>query len=191
MFTEYQIRASFIKVLQQALSETGVTGYKVLARNPQVMTWDNDTVLVDKINTRRHGFQATEYWNKVDWVPDEEKFVWRNMRKAEVWIEEITFQISIVHKRGVNDNINTMTGEDVVKRLVMWLNARGSAKKMRNRTDVPFAPVFTSQTRSQTYTDESDIHQVDEQFDFRMIVLQVWDEKIDPVTALDWETHPI
>ena len=191
MFTEYQIRASFIKTLQQALSETEVSGYKVLARNPQVMTWDNNTVLVDKISAVRHGFQSTEYFNKVDWIPETEKFKWRSMREAEVWLEEITYQVSIVHKRLVTDNLDTLTGEDVAKRLIMWLNTRKNAAKMRGRTDVPFAPVHVFQLRPQAYTDDSDIHQVDEQFDFKMIVVQFWDKKIDPVTALDWESHPI
>ena len=62
---------------------------------------------------------------------------------------------------------------------------------MRGREDVPFAPVFTSATRSNVYEDDSDNKQIEESFDFKMIVLQVADLDSKVVDELAWETHPI
>lgn len=186
MYSEYQIKAAMIKVLEQALSDTEVSGYEVLARNVQTMTHDNDVVLVDKISTRRHGFQSHTY-KKCRNNADGELCFW----KSEEWIEEIIFQISVCHKRRVSDTIDSMTGEDVLKRLQMWFNSHHGARSMRERKDVPIAPVHVFQARSQTYNDDSDNHQIDEQFDISVIVLQTWDTKPRTLDGWEVETHPI
>lgn len=185
MYTEYQIRASVIKVLKQALSETETTGYVVMARNQQKMTNEEDVVLLDKLNTQRIGWQGRDYYT----IEKEDESL--ELHKFEEWIERITFQVSVVHKRKVTDTIDSLTGEDVVKRLQMWLNSAHGASVMREMTPAPFAPFLISQTRSQPYTDESDIHQVDEQFDFGICVPQRWDEKQVDISDWEIETHPI
>lgn len=180
MFSEYQIRASFIKALKQGLEEMEVPGYTVLARNPPNMTYDTDCVLIDKINMKRQGFQQNAY----EWIDEK-------LLEKDEWIEEWTWQLSILHRRKVEDTIESMTGEDVGARLMMWLNSSRGARAMRGRTDVPFAPVFTSQLRNRAYQDDSEIYQIECSFDFRMIVLQVhaWDVK--EITNWYWTTHPI
>ena len=62
---------------------------------------------------------------------------------------------------------------------------------MRHRTDVPMAPVFTSQKRTRTYTDENDVYQQEESIDFRLQVVQTMTLGEFAVTAWDWETYPI
>lgn len=189
MFTEYQIRASFIKALEQALTETGIDineenpqHWEVMARNQPVMTFGDRTVLIDKISLKRQGFQGKAY----HWFEELGEFV-----EQEQWIEEITWQVSVIRKRLETDDIETITADDVAKKLVYWLNSSHGASAMRGRTDVPFAPVFTSATRTNVYEDDSDNHQAEEQFDFRMIVLQTADRKENKLEGIDWETHPI
>lgn len=194
MFTEYEIKASLIGALEQALAETGIPtgegGWEVMARNQPMMTYGDKVVLVDKVSLKRQGFQSRAY-NTRDVKDKEGKVIGVKHTEREQWIEEIVWQISTVRKRQTDDDVGTMTADDVLKSLVWWLNSRKGAAAMRGRKDCPFAPVFTSATRSQVYEDDSDNKQVEESFDFKMIVLQVADMDSKIVEELDWETHPI
>lgn len=194
MFAEYEIKDSLIAALEQALEETGVPtgegGWEVIARNPQVMTYGDKVILVDKVSLKRQGFQSTVY-GKVDVKDKNGKVIGVKHVEREQWIEEIVWQVSAVRKRQVDDDVGTTTADDVLKKLVWWLNSRRGAAAMRGREDVPFAPVFTSATRSNVYEDDSDNKQIEESFDFKMIVLQVADLDSKVVDELDWETHPI
>lgn len=183
MYTEYQIRAAFISVLEHALQETGVEGFPVLARNPQLMTRDDSIVLIDRLSVKRIGFQGRFY--------DINELDESRLNERMQWIEEHSWQVSVCRQRQITDTISTQTGDDVVEKLTAWLNSRRGAWHMRHRTDVPMAPVFTSQKRSRTYTDENDVYQQEEQFDFRLQVVQTMTLGEYAVTAWDWETHPI
>ena len=183
MYTEYQIRAALISVIETALKETGVEGFTVLARNPQNMTRDDCVVLIDRINAKRIGFQGRWHdWNEA---------VESRLNERMQWIEEMTWQISVCRQRQITDTINTQTADDGVEKLTAWLNSRRGAWHMRHRTDVPMAPVFTSQKRTRTYTDENDVYQQEESIDFRLQVVQTLTLGEHAVTAWDWETHPI
>lgn len=182
MFKEYQIRAAMLGVLRQALEETLISGYKVVARNPQVMTGGDKLVLLDRIHTRRCGFQGREY---VGLLPDQ------SFKQREVWIDEIYWQVSIIRKRQVSDGVNTETGDDVAKSLVWWLNSSRGAEQMRKREDVPMAPVFCKESRMRPYGDDGDIHQYESSFDFRCQVLQIGEFPVDEIKAVEAETYPI
>lgn len=183
MYTEYQIRAALISVIEHALKETGVEGFPVLARNPQLMTRDDSIVLIDRLNVRRIGFQGRWY--------DPNELDESRLNEQMEWIEELAWQISVCRQRQITDSISTQTGDDVVEKLTAWLNSRRGAWHMRHRTDVPMAPVFTSQKRTRTYTDENDVYQQEESFDFRLQVVQTLTLGEHAVNAWEWESHPI
>lgn len=180
MFTEYQIRAAFIDTIKEALEDLGIEGWKVQARNAQVITSGNKVILVDRLFTRRVGFQGRQY------VKSETA-----LKEIEEWIEDITWQISVIRKRKVSDDINTVTGLDISKRLIGWLNSGRGADAMRGRSDVPFAPIFCRESSQKRYEDDSDINQYEASFDFRMEVLQILDFDSPVIKALDIETYPI
>lgn len=183
MYTEYQTRASLIKTLNLALEESKVTGFKVMARNPQLMAHADRVVLLDRLYVRRIGWQSHEYLR-----PKPESVL---LRKAEVWLEEVAWQISVLRKRQVSDSIDTMTGSDVVNYLVAWFNSHHGAAAMRGRTDVPMAPVLCKQVRLQTYSDDSDIHQVEGAIDLKAIIVQSLADDVPDVKSWEVETYPI
>lgn len=191
MYSEYEIRASLIAALEQALSETQVPGkWEVMARNQPVMTYGNRVVLVDKISTQRNGFQGRGYHTEYEESEKEGKR-FKKKTEFEQWIEEITWQISVLRKRLPDDDVGTLTADDVAKKLIWWLNSRHGAAEMRGRKDVPFAPVFTSSARTQEYDDDSDNHQAMEQFDFRMMLVQTAGLDTKIIEGFDVKTYPI
>ena len=185
MYTEYQIRAALIKVIKQALDEMDVSGYQVVQRHQQTITHEYDCVIVDKINLRQNGFQAHRIVKGKD---SEGKDI---VVKRWEWIETWTWQISVAHRRRVEDTIDTLTGEDVAQRLRVWLDSAEGAWQMRTRKDVPFAPFQTFDLRLRSYKSDSDINQVEATFDFKMNVLQVRDMKPIMIDGFDWEVHGI
>ena len=182
MYTEYQIRAAFLKVIKQALSETHIVGFSVMARNPQVIVGADNVVLVDRLFTQRLGFQSRDYLPRLG-----SNF----LTEREKWIDEITWQISILRKRNLEDNISTVTNNDVSKNLIWWLNSRHGAEAMRTRTDVPMAPVFVKQSNVSPYMDDNEIHQYTASFDVKTQVLQVAGFETPAVDITDIETYPI
>lgn len=185
MFTEYQVRAALLKTLELALSEMKVSGFEVKTRNPQVMANADRVVLLDRLYTRRNGFQSREYAPSVRGVPSSP------LNEVEVWCEEIGWQISVLRRRDVTDDINTFTGNDVAKAIVAWFNSGKGAEAMRNRTDVPMAPIFCRESRVRPYSDNSDIHQMEATADLRTIVLQTLGNEVPDIKAWEAETHPI
>lgn len=182
MFTEYQIRAAMLAVLTQALTETGVTGYKVMARNPQVIAGGDKIVLLDRLHTRRCGFQGRDYVGR---APNQV------FKEREKWIDEVYWQVSVIRKRLTTDTKTTETGDDVAKRLVWWLNSDRGAAQMRGRSDVPMAPVYCKESRMRPYSDNGDIHQYESLFDVRTQVLQTGEFLANEIKAFEAETHPI
>lgn len=187
MFTNYQLRAALIKTLQTALAESKIQGYKVMARNQQVMTNADRVVLVDHLFTRRNGFQGRDVivrpkegvvktahempgkgW-EIDIEPD------REVIGQEQWVETVAWQLSILRKRLVSDDITTITGDDVAKMLCAWLNSAHGAAVMRGNATAPFAPFFAKEVRAKPYSDNSDIHQFEAAVDFHMSVVQTYD----------------
>ena len=185
MYTEYQIRASFIAVLKQALADMGVTGYVVIERNQQTMTHAYDCVIIDKTNMQQNGWQS----NRIVVGKDEEGH--KLVVKRQDWLETWTWQISVAHRRQVNDTIASMTGEDVANKLRVWLNSASGAAAMRHRTDVPFAPFQVFDLKLRPYKDDSDISQVEAIFDFKMNVVQFRDSEPRKIEGWDWEIHGV
>ena len=195
MFTNLHLRAALIHTIQQALAETHLENWKVMARNPQVMANADRVILVDYLYSRRNGFQGRDVivkpregvvktvtelpdgWH-IDIAPE------RTVIGQEQWVETVAWQISVFRKRLVNDNISTVIGDDVAKTLEAWLNSRHGAKVMRERKETPFAPIFAKEVRSKTYTDDSDIHQMEGALDFQMSVVQTLDLASADVTGL-------
>ena len=185
MYSEYQIRAAFIEVIKQALLEMDVSGYTVIARNQQTMTHAYDIVIIDKINMHQEGWQSHRILKGYD--AEGRKII----VKRQDWLETWTWQISVAHRRSVNDTVNTLTGEDVANRLRVWLNSSVGADVMRNRKDVPFAPFQTFDLRLRPYKDDSDINQVEATFDFKMNVVQFRDTEPKPIEGWEVEIHGV
>ena len=185
MYTEYQIRASFIEVIKQALAEMDVTGYVVIARNQQTMTHEYDCVIIDKIDMRQNGFQSHRI---VKGYNEEGK---RLYVKRQDWLETWTWQISVAHRRNVNDTINSITGEDVANRLRVWLDSSDGAQVMRSKQKVPFAPFQVFDFRLRPYKSDSDISQVEATFYFKMNVVQFRDTEPKTIDGWEWEVHGI
>lgn len=203
MFTNYKLRSALIQIVTRALAETGVQGFKVMARNPQVMANADRVVLVDYLFSRRNGFQGrevivrpTEGWVKnphflpngdiaIDIDPPREVF------GQEQWVETVAWQFSILRKRLVSDDISTMTGDDVAKLLVAWFNSAHGAAVMRGNQIAPFAPMFTKEIRAKPYTDDSDIHQFEAAIDFHMSVVQTFDLPSADVKKVEITDVPI
>lgn len=185
MYSEYQIRASFIEVINQALEEMGVSGYTVIARNQQTMTHEYDCVIIDKINMRQNGFQSHRILKYCD------KDGNRIYINRQDWLETWTWQISVAHRRSVDDTIESLTGEDVANRLRVWLDSADGADAMRSRTDVPFAPFQVFDLRLRPYKDDSDIFQVEAMFDFKMNVVQFRDTEPIKIEGWEWELHGV
>lgn len=185
MYTEYKIRKSFIDVIKQALDEMGVIGYTVIERHQQTMTHDYDCVIIDKINMRQNGFQSHRI---VKGYTEEGKPIYV---KRQEWLETWTWQISVSHRRSVEDTVESITGEDVANRLRVWLNSAEGAHVMRTREDVPFAPFQTFDLRLRPYKDDSDINQIEAIFDFKMNLVQFRDTEPKTIDGWDWEVHGI
>lgn len=185
MYTEYQIRKSFIEVIKKALFDMDVTGYVVIARNQQTMTHAYDCVIVDKIDMRQNGFQShrilkgkDEQGNKI-------------FLKRQDWLETWTWQISVAHRRNVNDTVESITGEDVANRLRVWLDSAEGAAYMRGKTDVPFAPFQVFDMKLRAYKDDSDINQIEATFDFKMNVVQYRDTEPKTIDGWEIEVHGV
>ena len=202
MFTNLHLRAALIQTIQQALAEIKIGGWKVMARNPQVMANADKVILVDYLFSRRNGFQGRDVIVKpregviktVTETPDG----WhinidpkRTVIGQEQWVETVAWQISVFRKRLVNDSVDTITGDDVAKSLTAWLNSRHGAKVMRERQTTPFAPIYAKEVRSKPYTDDSDIHQMEAAIDFHMSVVQTFDLQSADVTGLEIHDIPI
>lgn len=185
MFSEYQIRKSFIAVLKQALSDMGVTGYVVIERNQQTMAHAYDCVIIDKTNMRQEGFQSHRILKGYDSEGN------KLYLKRQDWIETWTWQISVAHRRSIEDKVDSLTGEDVANRLRVWLDSAEGANVMRTRADVPFAPFQVFDLRLRPYKDDSDISQVEAMFDFKMNVVQFRDTEPTKIEGWDWEVHGI
>ena len=185
MYTEYQIRQSFIEVLKQALHDMQVSGYVVIARNQQTMTHDYDCVIVDKVNMHQNGVQSRRILKYTD-----ESGV-KHFLKRQDWIETWTWQISVSHRRQVNDTVNSITAEDVANRLRVWLDSIDGADVMRNKALVPFAPFQVFDLRLRPYKDDSQINQIEAMFDFKMNVVQFRDTPPTKVEGWDWDIHGV
>lgn len=185
MYSEYQIRKSFIEVLNQALEDMNVSGYKVIARNQPTMTHEYDCVIVDKVSMRQEGWQSHRI------VKGYDKDGKRIIVKRQDWLETWTWQISVTHRRSITDTVESLTGEDVANRLRVWLDSSMGADVMRHREDVPFAPFQVFDLRLRPYKDDSDINQVEATFDFKMNVVQFRDTEPKAIEGWDWEVHGI
>lgn len=192
MYSEYQIRKSFIEVIKQALSEMDVPlaqndkpGYSVIARNQQTMTHAYDCVIIDKTYMRQNGFQAHRIVKGYDAEGRRVFF------KRKEWLETWSWQISVAHRRQVNDTVESLTGEDVANRLRIWLNSSDGAAVMRSRKDVPFAPFQVFELKLRPYKDDSDISQIEAIFDFKMNVVQFKDTEPVFIDNWDWEVHGV
>ena len=185
MYSEYQIRKSFIAVLNQALADMDVTGYVVIARNQQTMAHAYDCVIVDKINMRQEGWQSHRIVKGYD--TEGKKII----VKRQEWLETWTWQISVAHTRKIEETVESLTGEDVANRLRVWLCSGMGAEVMRSRQDVPFAPFQVFDLRIRPYKDDSDINQVEATFDFKMNVVQFRDTEPKAIEGWDWEVHGI
>ena len=185
MYTEYQIRKSFIEVLKQALQDMGVTGYVVIARNQQTMTHEYDCVIIDKINAHQEGWQSHRIVKGYD--KDGNKVI----VKRQDWLETWTWQISVAHRRMVEDTVNSQTGEDVANKIRVWLDSAEGAHVMRTKTEVPFAPFQVFDLRLRPYKDDSDINQVEATFDFKMNLVQYRDTEPIKVDGWDYEIHGV
>ena len=185
MHSEYQIRKSFIEVIKQALSEMGVTGYTVIARHQQTMTHAYDCVIIDKIHMKQEGWQSNRIVKGVD----------EQGRKLVVfrqdWLETWTWQISVSHRRSVEDTVESLTGEDVANRLRVWFDSSRGAHIMRTREDVPFAPFQVFELKLRPYKDDSDINQIEAMFDFKMNVVQFRDTEPIPIEGWEAEVHGV
>ena len=203
MFTNYQLRAALIQTLNRALAESHISGYKVMARNQQVMVNADKVVLVDHLFTRRNGFQSREVIVKpsegvvktAHEVPgkgwDIEIEPERTVIGQEQWVETVAWQFSILRKRLVSDDINTVTGDDIAKMLCAWLNSAHGAAVMRGNETAPFAPIFAKEIRAKPYSDNSDIHQFEAAVDFHMSVVQTYDLASADVTGIRVNDVPI
>lgn len=181
MYSEYQIRKSFIAVLNKALEDMDVSGYKVIARNQPTMTHDYDCVIVDKVSMRQEGWQSHRI------VKGYDEGGKRIIVKRQEWLETWTWQISVTHRRSITDTVESLTGEDVANRLRVWLDSGMGADVMRHMEDVPFAPFQVFDMRLRPYKDDSDINQVESTFDFKMNVVQFRDT--EPIAIEGWEAE--
>ena len=174
MRTQNDIFRELCGVLDHAEAEMGISTseWPVLARGQQILTNGDKVVLVDKINTRRRGWQDTR-----DYVDGSGRLhsVWE-------WIEESTYQISCVRKRLNNDTPDTMTADDIAMRLQTWLNTDDAAEYMRERG---LAPLWVSQVTPSTYTDDNDVYQRYTHFDLNVEVVQRWDRVAKQFNAIE------
>ena len=185
MYGEYQIRAALIKTLEQAKADLGIEGFDVIARNPQNITRDDDIILIDKLNTARQGFQCRKYHPDVESGANE-------LKEVMYWQEETTYQISVCRARKVTDGIATFTSDDCVEQVMAWLNSLRGARYMRSgKSGVPFAPVFTKHKRTKAYTDESDVYQMEESFDFRLLVIQELTMRAKAIAVIGFDHYTI
>lgn len=185
MYTEYQIRKSFIDVIKQALAEMDVSGYVVLARHQQTMTHAYDCVLIDKVHMQQNAWQSHRIVKGYD--KEGKKIIVRRQEWNETW----TWQVSVAHRRSVEDTIESLTGEDVANRLRVWLCSSKGADVMRNRKDVPFAPFQVLDMKLRNYKDDSDINQVEAMFDFKMNIVQFRDTEPMGLEGWEWEMHGV
>ena len=186
MFGEYQVRAALMATLNKAKAELGIDGFTVIARNPQNIARADNVILVDKLNTVRQGFQCRQY-DKA-----QEEGTAQKVKEVMYWQEETTFQLSFCRARLITDNIGTFTSDDCLEKVMAWLDSRHGAQYMRSgKSGVPFAPVFVKNKRSRPYTDESDVHQMEESFDFRILVIQELVLEEHALVAIGLDTYTV
>ncbi len=183
MYTEYQVRATLITILERALTEMGVEGFTVLARNPPNIVTGKNVVLVDLLFSMRMGFQGRQY--------DADPSLPAGFKETERWLAETTFQISVIRQATLEDDLLTQTNDDVAASLIAWLDSRRGAATMRRATPVPMAPIYTKRRNLRAYTDDNDVHQHEVTFDLAVQYVQTKTFVADPLSDINGEQHPL
>lgn len=119
--SEYQIFYDFIGFLNKSLAKLGYTDWSVQQQNqPSKREIEDKTLYVSWIASRRIGWQKHA------------DFMENNVLKHyEGYVEEIMFQLSAFKLTGLEDNVATLTCNDVVNRLVSFLQSQAGVRAFR------------------------------------------------------------
>lgn len=114
---EYEVLALIRSCIIEGLKTYGIdSGIDVRMFAQANFNHGDKLVLLNLINTKRCGRQMTDY------VGGNTNDVYS---RRDSWIEERTYQVSVMKKMNKDDDENTVTAEDISMRLISWFNGLG------------------------------------------------------------------
>ena len=137
-------------------------------------------VLINFAKNGRAGWQAAHYKNESDTYGSQKN-------RIDWWIEEQTYQISVIKRMRKDDTTDTITAEDISTRLITWFNGRG-LEWLRERG---ISNYLIDPNSIIVYNDDSDLYQRRPVFDITLVVNKEFTTEEPDLDILGVKTKPI
>lgn len=166
--------ADLRSVIIKALQGNGLSDWIVKRiKQPTIQAIVNKCVYIEKINTRRFGYQEKDNYF------DEEQ---GKMFHVEHYIEEIIFQISAFKQDGPQEDTSP-TGSDVCDMLITYFNSTGGIVEL-SRMGYSCYPIF-GRLRDIKFKGENRAWSIKPSFDMTLLVNQEIQEEIGYADSYD------
>jgi hypothetical protein len=176
---EYQIFKILRDSCIKCLNEMGITDNFDVRRFAQANVANGDRlVLLNLIHNQRVGWQAFEYrYNK---SKDKEE-------RSDEWIEQQSWQISIIKKMRQDDTVDTVSSEDIATALMTWFNGVGNL----NLRSFGIANLPIDPRSIMIYNDDSDLYQRRVVFTMELQVPKSFTTESVSVSKFNMDTKPV
>lgn len=171
------------KILREAciegMNQMGITdGFDVRRFAQAHLATGNKLVLLNLIDSERIGWQAHSYKFDVD--------SGKEIRTDE-WIDQQSWQFHIIKKMEKNDNVNTITADDICNYLMVYFNGVGNLElRKHGMANLPIDPHSIM-----VYNDDSDLYQRRVVFTMKLQVPKSFQWEVPELSVMDIDTLPI
>lgn len=181
MKNEYEVFKILRECILEGLSVMGVSDGVDVRRFAQANFNNGDKlVLVNFVKSGRAGWQAAKYENENDTYGSKKN-------RVDRWIEEQTYQISVMKRMRKDDTSDTISAEDISTRLISWFNGRGlDWLRERNISNYLIDPNSII-----VYNDDSDLYQRRPVFDVTLVVNKQFKIEEPDLDIFGVKTKPI
>lgn len=156
---ENQIWSDIISFLKTSLTTLGYTGWNVVQFQQQTLQeLETKTLYVSWIGSRRIG------WQKHAQVLQNNE-----MTQYEGYVEEIRFQVSAYKQRTLNDDVATPTSNDLINRLVTFLQSQAGVKALRA---IGYSTPRIVDIRQNPFSTDSDLYEKMPSVDISVFLVQ-------------------
>lgn len=140
----------------------------------------DELVLLNLVKTERYGWQSAKYENESETYGSQKN-------RIDRWIEEQTYQISVIKRMRKDDSTDTISAEDIATRLITWFNGRG-LDWLRERG---ISNYLIDPNSIMIYNDDSDMYQRRPVFSVTLIVNKEFKIEEPDLDILGVRTKPV
>lgn len=181
MRNEYEVFKILRECILEGLSVMGIADGVDVRRFAQAnLSHGDKLVLINFAKNGRAGWQSAKYENESETYGSQKN-------RIDRWIEEQTYQISVLKRMQKDDSTDTISAEDISTRLITWFNGRGlDWLRKHNISNYLIDPNSII-----VYNDDSDLYQRRPVFNVTLVVNKQFKIEEPDLDILGVKTKPI